>query len=151
MSDIKKKTGCKIVYQEGDYKDISERPELDLSVFDLILFNQDHQLDEHVKLWNINRKKCIVFPYASFIYEKPPIYKSNRYFAKMKNSTHKDLNYDLVFIGSTGKQYPFRNEVLEALKDYGTVFPNDDINGEDCYKQVAVRPVFLLMEYRTHI
>lgn len=103
IRELKGRFQFKFVYQEGDYKDVSKRPKVDLSFVDLILFNQDHQLDEHAQLWNVDREKCIVFPYASFVHSSVP-YFQRRYSNKF------------VFFGSMNRvQYPERVECIEKL------------------------------------
>ena len=133
LAHLKKILNFKLVYQEGDYKDVKEREAADMSMFDLILFNQDYQLDEHAKKWGIERSKCIVFPYASFIYKHPP---QNCFFTP----SNFNIRYPLVFIGSTGNQYPFRQKVLKVLRNVVTIKPkNRNIDGVDYmpkYKEI---------------
>jgi len=128
LYSVKAEIGCKLVYQEGDFKDISERPDVDLSGIDLLAFNQEYQWKEHSKKWNIPIEKIIMFPFAGFA-EK--VYR--RKLPKRMGEGER-LNFPLVFIGSTGEQYPFRRKVLEALKEYVTILPNDKFSGADCYK-----------------
>ena len=101
--DLKKELGFKFIYQEGDYKDVSERVKTDLSWVDLITFNQDHQLDEHAKLWNIDREKCVVMPYASYILKERP---------KREDRYHNPF----VFIGTMNPgRYPGRINCITKL------------------------------------
>jgi len=128
LNHLKKVLNFKLVYQEGDYKDIKERISADMSMFDLILFNQDYQLDEHAEFWNIDRKKCVVFPYASFQYTHPP---KDCFFTP----SNFNVKYPLVFIGTTGDHYTFRNKVLEVLRNVVTIKPKDrNVEGVNYYR-----------------
>jgi len=105
MSNLKKELGFKFIYQEGDYKDVSERVSVDLGWVDLIAFNQDHQLNQHAKKWNIDREKCIVMPYASYILKERPKVKPRYY-------------NPFVFIGTMNPgRYPGRIDCVTALVD----------------------------------
>ena len=125
LSSLKQTLGFKFIYQEGDYRDISERVKADLSWVDLITFNQDHQLDEHAKLWNIDREKCVVMPYASYILDVRPI-RDERY------------NNPLVFFGTVNPtRYPNRVNCIKALEDIGLpikVFSQPIAYGENSRK-----------------
>ncbi len=146
MRELKGRLNFKFVYQEGDYKDVSERPKVDLNFVDLIVFNQDYQLDEHAKLWKVEREKCIVFPYASFTHHSLPYFQRN-------------FSNEFVFFGSMNLvQYPGRVKCVEKLKEAGLplkVFCEPKAYGKNSQKMnvpvYASSKICLSYDYVDHI